>query len=285
MTKKNVKENTRENREDMEKREERKRTRKLLGKLAKDDFKRKFAGSYLGVIWAFVQPVITVMVYWFVFEKALGHGSQLGKDGITAPFVLWLIAGLVPWFFFSEAWSSGTNTLIDYDYLVKKVVFRIDILPLVKVISASFVHLFFVCFAIFLYACYGYFPDLYVLQVVYYTVCMAVLVCGLIYITSSIVVFFRDLSQIVGIVLQIGIWMTPIMWNYESIHFSPAIMKLLKLNPMFYIVQGYRDALINKVGFWEYPEMTCYFWLFALAMLLIGKWVFGKLKPHFADVL
>lgn len=269
----------------IEKREERKRTEKLLGKLAKDDFKKKFAGSYLGVIWAFVQPVITVLVYWFVFEKALGAGSQIGKDGITAPFVLWLIAGLVPWFFFSDALSSGTNTLIDYDYLVKKVVFKIDILPLVKVISASFVHLFFVCFAILLYACYGYFPDLYVLQVIYYTFCMAVLVCGLIYITSPIVVFFRDLSQIVGICLQVGIWITPIMWNYEAIHFSPVVMKLLKLNPMFYIVQGYRDAFINKTGFWEHPGLTCYFWIFTLVMLLIGKRVFCRLKPHFADVL
>lgn len=269
----------------MEKKEERRRTRKLLGKLAKDDFKKKFAGSYLGVIWAFVQPVITVLVYWFVFEKAIGAGSQIGKDGISVPYVLWLVAGLVPWFFFSDALSSGTNTLIDYNYLVKKVVFQIDILPLVKVISASFVHIFFVCFAILLYACYGYFPDLYVLQVIYYTFCMAVLVCGLIYITSPIVVFFRDLSQIVNILLQIGIWMTPIMWNFGSIQFSPLIMKILQLNPMFYIVQGYRDAFINKVGFWEHPELTVYFWVFTLLMLWIGKKVFHRLKPHFADVL
>lgn len=269
----------------MEKKEERRRTRKLLGKLAKDDFKKKFAGSYLGVIWAFVQPVITVLVYWFVFEKAIGAGSQIGKDGISVPYVLWLVAGLVPWFFFSDALSSGTNTLIDYNYLVKKVVFQIDILPLVKVISASFVHIFFVCFAILLYACYGYFPDLYVLQVIYYTFCMAVLVCGLIYITSPIVVFFRDLSQIVNILLQIGIWMTPIMWNFGSIQFSPLIMKILQLNPMFYIVQGYRDAFVNKAGFWEHPELTVYFWVFTLLMLWIGKKVFHRLKPHFADVL
>ena len=123
------------------------------------------------------------------------------------------------------------------------------------------------------------------LQVIYYTFCMAVLVCGLIYITSPIVVFFRDLSQIVNIVLQIGIWLTPIMWNYETIHFSPVVMMLLKLNPMFYIVQGYRDAFINKVGFWEHLGLTGYFWVFALVMLWIGKKVFYRLKPHFADVL
>lgn len=269
----------------IERREERKKTGKLLGKLAKDDFKKKFAGSYLGTIWGFVQPIITILVYWFVFEKALGTGSQLGKDGIEIPFVLWLVAGLVPWFFFSDAFSSGTNVLIEYDYLVKKVVFRIEILPMVKVISASFVHVFFVCFAIILYICYGYFPDLYVLQIIYYTFCAAVLVCGLSYITSSIMVFFRDLGQIVSIFLQIGIWLTPIMWNYETIHFSPVVMELLKLNPMFYIVQGYRDAFINKVGFWEHPALTCYFWIFALAMVLLGRKIFNRLKPHFADVL
>lgn len=264
------------------------KTKELILKLAKDDFKKKFAGSYLGTIWAFVQPVVTVLVYWFVFEKALGAGSRVGKGGIDVPYVLWLVAGLVPWFFFSEALSSGTNTLLDYNYLVKKVVFQVEILPLVKVISASFVHLFFICFSVFLYICYGMYPDFYVLQVIYYSFCMFVLVIGLSYFTSSVLVFFRDLGQIVNIALQVGIWATPIMWNYDDMvakGISPVLGTILKANPMFYIVQGYRDAFINKCGFWEHPGMTLYFWVFTLIIILIGRHVFKKLKPHFADVL
>lgn len=255
-------------------------SKKLILQLSKNDFKTKYAGSYLGMIWAFIQPVITVLVYWFVFGVGLRSG-----DVMEVPFVLWLIAGLVPWFFFSDAWSGGTNALIEYQYLVKKVVFQIDILPLVKVLSAMFVHVFFVLFTIILYTCYGYSPDLYTLQVIYYSFCVFVLALGLSYITSAVVGFFRDLSQIVGIILQVGVWMTPIMWNMDGMGLPIWLTTILKLNPMYYIVAGFRNSLIAKVWFWEDITLTMYFWGLVLFILGAGALIFKKLKVHFADVL
>ena len=207
------------------------------------------------------------------------------KSGISVPYVLWLIAGLVPWFFFSEALSSGTNALVEYSYLVKKVVFKISILPIVKVVSALFVHIFFIVFMLVLYSCYGFLPDLYTLQIVYYSFAMFVLVIALTYATCAIVVFFKDLSQIINIILQVGVWMTPIMWNIDTMELSPILLTIFKLNPMYYIVAGYRDALINKVWFWERPEITMYFWLLTIVILGLGAVIFKRLKVHFADVL
>lgn len=131
----------------------------MIYKLAKNDFKTKYAGSYLGIIWAFIQPVITVLVYWFVFEV----GFRGGSDSLPVPFVLYLVAGIIPWFFFQDGLTGGTNSLLEYSYLVKKVVFNISVLPVVKILSAVFVHLFFIVFITFLYCCYGHFPDLYYL--------------------------------------------------------------------------------------------------------------------------
>lgn len=259
--------------------------RQLVWKLAKNDFKTRFAGSYLGIVWAMIQPIVIVLVYWFVFEKGLSAGAVLAKSGIEVPFVLWLTSGLVPWFYFSEALSMGTNTLLEYNYLVKKVVFQIDILPLVKVISAVFIHVFFVCFMLVIYAGYGYFPDLYTLQVVYYSFCLMVFVLSLSYFTSSVVVFFRDLSQIVNIFLQIGIWMTPIMWSLDRLDEYPLLQKIFMLNPLYYIVYGYRDALIEEVFFWERGGLTLYFWAVTLLLFVCGTKVFRRLKVHFADVL
>lgn len=259
--------------------------RKLIGNLAKNDFKTRFAGSYLGIVWAFVQPIVTVLVYWFVFEKGLRANGVDMKSGISVPYVLWLIAGLVPWFFFSEALSSGTNALVEYSYLVKKVVFKISILPIVKVVSALFVHIFFIIFMLVLYSCYGFLPDLYTLQIIYYSFAMFVLVIALTYATCAIVVFFKDLSQIINIILQVGVWMTPIMWNIDTMELSPILLTIFKLNPMYYIVAGYRDALINKVWFWERPEITMYFWLLTIVILGLGAVIFKRLKVHFADVL
>lgn len=263
------------------------KNRRLVMSLSKNDFKTKFAGSYLGIIWAFIQPVITVLVYWFVFQFGLRNTPVYSKEGIEVPFVLWLIAGLVPWFFFSEALNSGTNALIEYNYLVKKVVFKISILPVVKVIAALFVHFAFLAFTIFLYAMYGFTPDLYTLQTLYYTLCMIVLILGICYATCSIVVFFRDLTQIISIILQVGVWMTPIMWNIDSMEgkISPVIIMLLKLNPMYYVVSGYRNAFISKIWFWEQMPQTIYFWCVAAACFVLGTIIFNRLKVHFADVL
>ena len=176
--------------------------------------------------------------------------------------------------------------MLEYSYLVKKVVFQINVLPVVKIISAMYVHTFFVCFTILLYALYGHFPDLYYVQVFYYTGGLALLVLGLSYVTSAVVVFFRDLSQIIGIALQVGVWFTPIMWIAEDRLGSHRIIwRILKLNPVYYVVTGYRDAFVNKHWFWERPLWTLYFWCFTVGMLVFGRWVFGRLRVHFADVL
>lgn len=259
--------------------------RKLIFDLAKNDFKTQFAGSYLGIIWAFIQPIVTVLVYWFVFEKGLKSGGVNTSAGITVPFVLWLIAGIVPWFFFQDALNGGTNALTQYSYLVKKVVFKISILPIVKVISALFVHLFFIAFTLVLYSAYGHFPDLYTLQIFYYTFCMMVFVLGLVYATCAIVGFFRDLTQIINIILQVGIWMTPIMWNIDTMDLPSWLISIFKLNPMYYIVAGYRDSLINKVWFWDNIGLTVYFWIVTIIVFGAGNLIFRKLKVHFADVL
>ncbi len=256
--------------------------RRMIFKLAKNDFRNKFAGSYLGVIWAFVQPVVTVLVYWFVFEV----GFRSGDTSIPVPFLLYLVAGIVPWFFFQDAWNGGTSALLEYDYLVKKVVFNIQVLPIVKIISALFVHLFFVCFIIVLYCFYGHFPTIYYLQILYYSFGLFLLTLGLSYATSAIVVFFRDLSQIIGILLQVGIWLTPIMWIAETRLVNyPVLQVILKLNPIYYVVSGYRDAFIYQNWFWQHPLWTAYFWGFTIAALLFGMWIFHRLRVHFADIL
>lgn len=254
------------------------RSKGLIFNLAKNDFKTKYAGSYLGVFWAFVQPVITVLIYWFVFQ--VGFKSAPMND---FPFVLWLVAGIVPWFFFSDALVNATNSLIEYSYLVKKVVFKISILPLVKSISALFVHIFFVGFTLFLYCLYGQYPTMHAIQLVYYSFCAFCLSLALSYATSAIIPFFKDFGQIINIFLQIGMWMTPIMWSYDMI--APKYQWILKLNPMYYICQGYRDTLIEHVWFWHRYNQTIYFWCVTVGLFVIGIILFKKLKPHFSDVL
>lgn len=251
----------------------------LIWNLSKNDFKTKYAGSYLGITWAFIQPIVTILVYWFVFEFGLKAGSPM-KD---VPFILWFMVGLIPWFFFQEALLNATNCLLEYSYLVKKVVFKISILPIVKIISALFVHLVFIGFLFVVSSIYGFYPSKYTIQLLYYCFCTFFMVLGISYATSAIVLFFKDLGQIINIFLQVGMWMTPIMWSYTIV--PERYQWIVKLNPMYYIVEGYRDTIINHVWFFERYFQTAYFWIVALGLFAFGAMIFKKLKPHFADVL
>lgn len=261
--------------------------KKLVLQLSKNDFRGRFAGSFLGRIWGFIQPLVMVFVYWFAFEKGLKAGAMNVAGAKGVPFVLFIVSGLVPWFFFSDALSQGNIALVEYSYLVKKVVFEIRILPVVKVVSNLITHAFFIVIALLLCTFMGYTPDLYDLQIIYYSFGMFLLMIGLAYFNSAINVFFKDWSQVIGIILQVGIWLTPVMWNYDDMVATiPGwAAVLMKLNPMFYIVKGYRDSLISKAWFWQSPQLTLYFWLATAFCLIFGTYVFEKLRPHFADVL
>lgn len=253
--------------------------RRLISDLSKNDFSKKFKGSYFGAFWAFVNPVITILLYWFVFEVGFRTGST--PEGF--PFVVWLICGMVPWFFFSEALMNATLSFSEYSFLVKKVVFKISILPIVKILSAFFIHLFFIAFLVIILLVYGVIPTVSWVQILYYLFCTFALLVGTTFITSSIMPFFKDVVQVVSVIIQIGFWLTPIVWTLDitpiKYHF------LFKLNPFYYIAEGFRDSFLYNTWFWDKPFETLYFWTISVILLIIGFVVFKKLKPHFADVL
>lgn len=253
--------------------------RKLIWKLAKNDFKTKYSGSYFGIFWAFVQPIVTVLIYVFVFQ--VGFKAQPTDTGY--PYVLQLVSGIIPWFFFSEALLSATNCLLEYSYLVKKVVFKISILPIVKVVSAIFVHIFFICFGVLLFVIMGKIPPIQFVQIIYYMFCTLCLAIGLSFFTCAIVPFFRDFYQMVSIALQIGMWLCPIMYDISLI--PTKIQFFLKLNPVYYIVQGYRDSYMNGIWFWHHGTMGIYFWVVTILFGILGFKTFKKLRVHFSDVI
>ncbi|MDQ0917617.1 ABC transporter permease [Paenibacillus sp. V4I5] len=246
--------------------------------LAKNDFKNKYAGSYLGITWAFIQPLLTIVIYWFVFQ--VGFKTTPVDD---VPFIIWFICGIIPWFYFSESLIGGTMSVVEYSYIVKKVMFNINILPLIKIIVSTFIHLFFVVLVLIICFLVNLPITIHSIQIVYYSFCIFILALGLSYLTSSLVPFSKDVGQIVTIILQFGFWLTPIVWNQNIL--SAKWLFFFKVNPSYYIVQGYRDALVNKIWFWERPMSTVYFWIATGVIFFLGRMIFKKLKPHFADVL
>lgn len=252
--------------------------RRLLKDLVKNDFKSRYLNNYLGILWAFIQPIISVCIFWFVFQVGFKAAPMQ-----NVPFILWLVAGMIPWFFLSEALSSATNAILDNSFLVKKIVFRVSLLPIVKIVSAVVVHLIFMIFVMLMYAVYDFMPSVYWLQIFYYLISAIVFLLGLSWITSSVVIFFRDLGQLITMAIQFGFWLTPIFWSLSMV--PEEYRCWFELNPAHYITQGYRDAFINHVWFWEKPTETLQFWSISLVIFALGAIIFRKLRPHFADVL
>ena len=260
-----------------------KEKRKMILSLAFADFRKRFVGSYFGAVWMLIQPLVTIAIYAFIFGP---YGFKSSPPVPNVSYTTWLIPGMVPWFFFSEVMNMNTGILQEYQYLVKKVVFPIELLPIIKLISCSLVHLFFLL-VMFLFALFSREPIFITWpQVLFYSFATAFYALSLSFFTSAVSVFFKDMQQIVGIVLQFGIWMTPIMYD-ESLFTgkAPFVKWILKLNPMYYIVAGYRDSMLTGHWFFERPGLSLYFWGVTAVLFLFSLRFFRSLRPHFSDVL
>lgn len=251
----------------------------IIIELTKRDFKAKYLGSYLGILWAFAHPAVYILIVWFVFQ--VGFKAQ-PMDNF--PFVLWMLAGIIPWFFFSDCLSSATNSIAENSYLLKKVSFSMGALPLIKILSALIIHLFFIVIIFVVFMLYGVSPSIYNLQVFYYLFATITLLLGVTWFTSSVALFLKDTSQLVNMFIQFAFWLTPIFWSPKLL--PDTTLNLVKLNPIYYIVEGYRESFIYKTWFWEkHGLLTLYFWCVTGLLFFLGAVVFRRLRPHFADVV
>lgn len=252
--------------------------KQLLIAMAKREVQSQYVGSFLGFMWTIIQPAVMVTVFWFVFS--VGFKSKPVGD---VPFVVWLAAGMAPWFAFSAIVSSSANAVIQYGHLIKKTVFPSQVLPIVKLLSSMVGHAAFMLILIVLILANHIPIGLFWLQVIYYFGSLCLFSLGIGLIVAALNVFVRDITQIVGVVLQVGFWVTPIFWD---IHMMPQkVQTILKFNPVYYFIQGYRDTFVKFTPFWQHELYGLYFWIITISLLMIGSYIFNKLRPQFADVL
>lgn len=254
------------------------RHRDMIFALAVREMQSKYIGTLGGIIWAFVHPFAIVAVFYFVF--AVGFRAQ-GQNG--APFILWFVCGLSPWFFFSETLPAIANSITGNAHLVKKTIFPTEVLPLVHITAGLIPHLIFMLVVAGLLVYFKIPLSVERLLAVYYLICTATLLLGLGWLLSALQVFYRDVAQALTIILNLWFWATPIVWSKTIV--PQAYSGFLSLNPVFYIVEGYRGLLIYNTTTWPTTQETICFWAVTLTVLFTGIYVFRRLKPEFADVL
>ncbi|MEA2018540.1 MAG: ABC transporter permease [Campylobacterota bacterium] len=250
----------------------------LIKDLAKRDFKQRYSGTYLGVFWVYFQPFMYISVLYVVFT----YGLRAAPRG-DVPFASYLVVGMIPWMYFSEGLNGSSSIIKQYSYLVKKINFRLSILPIVKILSSIIPHLVLMGIAILVTIINGKDLSLYSFQLIYFFIAMTSLLFGISLLTSSLNLFLPDTAKFISVVTQLGFWFTPILWDINKI--PEQYHWLIQLNPMEYIVTGYRNSLLYDKFIIQDLWQTFYFWGLTLFFIIIGSIVFRKLRPHFAEVV
>lgn len=256
-----------------------KKNRFLILSMVKRDLKGRYSGSFMGMFWSLLNPLSLFCIYTFVFSVILK--SKAGAEYGDIPFPIWLLAGIVPWIFFSEAVSQAAMTIIGNAHLVKKSVFDKDILPFCAV-SANFInHFIYLSMFLVAIAFVGVAPRVAYLWLIPLWLLVFLHALAWSYLLSSLNVYIRDIGQSLGLMLLLAFFSTPIVYPAEM---APAwAQMILQLNPYSHIVRFYREVLLlGKV-----PDPGLFVALFFAIVLffVVSRTVFNRLSPGFADVL
>jgi teichoic acid transport system permease protein len=254
--------------------------RQQLVKLAKADLVKTYRGAALGWSWAIIKPAVTIFVYWFAFAI----GLRSGKNVYGYPFFLWLISGVIPWFYISDMLTAGTESIRKYSYLVTKMKFPVSTIPTFVSLSKLAVNVILIVVMIGIFCLFGFYPDIYYLQIIFYIFLSFAFwtVWGLF--SSLLSAISKDFANLVKSFVTAVFWLSGILWDPEKIKIM-WLKKALRLNPVTYIVQGFRNCLINKVWFWEQPKRLLYFCIALAIMLLLSLWAYRKVRKEIPDVL
>ena len=251
----------------------------LVFKLAKSDLIKTYRGAALGWGWAIIKPTVSIMVYWIVFAVGLGFGGD--KAGV--PYILWLEAGLIPWFYMSEMISQGMGSLRSYRFLITKMKFPVYLIPVFVGLSKLFVHIGLMIIVVAMFAIFKIFPDIYFLQIFYYMAVMYVFFVAWAVLSSPLATISKDFANLVRSFIPAVLWLSGVIWDPTAVQ-NRYFKLMLSVNPVTYIAQGYRDSLIYHVWFFEKRE-TIYFFIVLFMIVIASIYIFRKLRKDIPDVL
>ena len=261
------------------------KNKRLVWQLGKNEFKNRFANTSLGAVWGFLQPFVFMLTYAIVFQYILKTGSSGGY-----PYAVWFFPGMAMWQWVNDSIMSASNSIRTYSYLVKKVVFPVDIIPLITIIASSFVGLFLIVIAIVICMIYGYLPN--VLLLIYAVVAAYCFIIAFTRFTSAITTVVPDFANLLGIAMQLFFWFTPVIWNLNMLAPTletpghPFILKLMQCMPFTYLVTAFRQVFMKEdIVFAEHGLYTIVFWGITAILFIWGNAVFKRTKKDFADVL
>jgi ABC-type polysaccharide/polyol phosphate export permease len=251
----------------------------LISNLVVRDLRARYIGSFMGFFWSVINPVVLIASYSFVFMVVLNIGAP--EDSGTRYFPLFLFCNILPWLFFQDTLQRSSTVIIDNANLITKTLFPTEILPLTILLSGLINHLIGCAILLFIMIVVGHPISIFALFVPIYLLFLMFFTLGLAWFVSSLNVFIRDISQVLGVILTFWFWFTPIF--YTGIKIPKQYSFIARLNPLAHVVTGYRDCLLRM----KMPDLQALAW-FAVASVVVfvaGGLFFRHIKREFVDVL
>jgi len=235
--------------------------------------------NYLGILWEIINPLIQISIYWFVF----GFGIRGGHP--RPNYVPWLLAGISVWFFINPAVIQGSKSIYTRIRMVAKMNFPLSAIPSYIIMSRFYQHLMILGLIIIFLQFLGHPISLYYLELPYYMISSLIFTLALAFVTSTLATIVRDVQNIVQAIMRMMIYLTPVLWNPSSL--SPTIQMVLKFNPFYYIIEGYRSSLLGNMGWYfiEHWHYTLYFWAVTIILWIIGSSLHVRFRNRFVDFL
>lgn len=253
--------------------------RKLIASMVRRDILARYRGSFGDALWTFLNPLLLMVTYFFVFGVVLR--TRFGADTSRSGYVLYFLAGMLPWLAFSEAVGRAPTIILEYRNFVKKLVFPIETLPVNLVVAGMVTEVFaLLIFFVFLLLARGSVPPS-VAWLPLLVVPQLLLTVGLAWFFAGLGVFVRDLGQVIGFLLTLWFFLTPIC--YPEAGLPQEALFVLDKNPMFVLVRGYRAIFLEHHA----PEFMplAVLWVASIAAAILGHAWFYKLRKSFADVI
>lgn len=254
----------------------------IIRRISKYEEKATYQSHYLGLIWQFLNPAIQIGIYYLVFGLGVNQGREV--DGV--PFIVWMLIGIIAWFFINSSILGGSNSIYKQIGMVSKMKFPVSILPMVN-IRSNFVS--YRAMMILLLASmfgFGIYPTIYWLQYLYYFFCMIAFLFAFGVLNSTITILVRDYHIMLQSILRLLFYLSGPIWNFETMFKGhPTMVRLLALNPIYYIIDGFRDSFLSKQWFWEKGTQTMFFWLVTGVLLIVGSHIHMKFRARFVDFI
>lgn len=257
----------------------------LIRRLSLYEIESKNRNNYLGMAWELINPTIQLIIYWFVFSS-IRERAPVDIAGTEVPFFTWLLAGFFIWIFCYQSIIQGSKSIYTRLRMLSKMNFPMSVIPNFVIFSNFYIHIVMLILTIVFFQFTGYSITIYYLQFIYLIIAAFSLLFAVSLITSTLSTIARDVHMFLTSILRMLFYLSGVLWPLTMLDKYPKIQFLAELNPIYYLVQGYRSALFGTDWYfitnWQY---TLSFWGIVIILLLIGSTLHVKFRRHFIDYL